>query len=435
MKFERAALARARIRRPRNKDEIKKATEFLKTPHAPEILEAHPEERGSMRFMEIDDKIVAALLFNPREFPVREAHVGCARIFETDAEDGRHYFRRTGDRELFDLMIEELLGYLWVRGYPLCYAHGELALYVPQGFSPCFYHPRVSIDVKTALALPANYRVRRLKSDDIRKIPSLRAGNGRFKPQVFGTGVPPFHHFCVETPERELKGYLSLEVNAESTWKPKVFVPEVEATSRNAVYTILNHCAQKAQEVGLDEIHFPLAPGHPFALACLELGGHSRIKGAAVDPMLDEEMVHVVCPMPLLEALRPGMEARVERSPFAHEDHSISIRTDRGAWSLRAQMSAMRITEEKETPEDAIRLPDWIFTQLLMGYRSAHEVPVKMDREDRDLLHVLFPKAWPYSMPDPDLWDEAEPPIPYTKAGAKAAAGTKLPWVLNGRAV
>ena len=421
-------------RRPRNKDEIKKTTEFLQTPHAPEILEAHPDERGAMRFMEIDGKVVAALLFNPREFNVRGVPVKCARIFETDAEDGRHYFRKTGDRELFDLMIEELLGYLWVRKYALCYAHGEMALYVPQGFAPCFYHPRIAIDVETALGLPANYRVRRLKSDDIKKIPTLRSGNGAFKPQVFGTGVPPFHHFCVENPERELKGYLSLEVNAESTWKPKVFVPEVEAISRNAVYTILNHCAQKAKEVGLDEIHFPLAPGHPFALACLELGGQSRIMGASVNPMHDEEMIHVVGPTLLLQDLQPGMQRRLEHSSFKHEDRTISIRTDRGAWTLRAQMSSLRITEEKETPENAIRLPDWVLTQLLMGYRSAYEVPVKMTREDRDLLNVLLPKAWPYSMPDPDLWDGTEPPIPYTAAGKKAAAATALPWAVNGRA-
>jgi hypothetical protein len=431
MRLDPADLARARIRRPTTQEDLDRATAFLETPHAREIVEAHPEERGSIRFLEVDDRILAAILFNPVPLLVRGTPVRCARILETNAEDGRAYFRETGDRELFDLMIEELLGYLWARRYPLCYAHGELALYAPQGFAPCFYHARVYLDVSTALQLPTAYRVRRLKSSDVRRLPALRQGNQRWKPQVFGTGVPPFHHFCVETPERELKGYFSLEVDAESTWHPKVFVPEVEATSRKAAFTILSHCAQQAQKIGLSEIHFPLAPGHPFALVCLELGGRSSIRGASCDPLHDEEMVSAVDRRGLLEALQPGMQERLRRSPLHKAKRSISLKTDRGSWTLAARDGAVEVGEMTPAAGKAIRIPDWMFVQLLFGYRSTHEVAVKMTLEARELLHVLLPKTWPYSMPDPDLWEPATSPLPFSKAAQEAARATELPWTLG----
>ncbi len=431
MRLDPADLARARIRRPTTQEDLDRATKFLDTPHAREIVEAHPEERGSIRFLEVDDRILAAILFNPVPLMVRGTPVPCARILETDAEDGRAYFRKTGDRELFDLMIEELLGYLWARRYPLCYAHGELALFAPQGFAPCFYHARVHLDVHTALQLPSAYRVRRLKSSDVRRIPALRRGNQRWKPQVFGTGVPSFHHFCVETPERELRGYFSLEVDPESNWHPKVFVPEVEATSRKAAFTILNHCAQQAQKIGLSEIHFPLAPGHPFALVCLELGGRSSIRAASCNPMQDEEMVSAVDRRGLLEALRPGMEERLRRSALDKTDRSVSLGTDRGSWTLAASGGAIEVKEETKTPEQTIRIPDWSFVQLLFGYRSIHEVAIKMTRETREFVHVLLPKTWPYSLPDPDLWEPATPPLPFSKAAQKAARDVSLPWGLG----
>ena len=86
---------------------------------------------------------------------------------ESGGEDGRNLFRTTGDDSLFVLLIEEFLGYLWGRRYPIAFVHGELALFPNHGFVPCFYHPRVYLSTDVAMSLPARYRVRHLKSDDL----------------------------------------------------------------------------------------------------------------------------------------------------------------------------------------------------------------------------------------------------------------------------
>ena len=54
-----------------------------------------------------------------------------------------------------------------------------------------------------------------------------------------------------------------------------------------------------------------------------------------------------------------------------------------------------------------------------------------MTRETREFVHVLLPKTWPYSMPDPDLWEPATPPLPFSKAAQEAARKFALPWALG----
>ena len=156
-------LAEARIRPARTDKELARASEFLRTPRLTEIVEGHPEERGCVRVCEVDGQILGALLLDPNPIRLRGIAVKCARIVDTGgAQDGRTHFRRTGDSELFEFLIEEFLGYLWAKRYPIAFAHGELALFPAQGFAPCFYHPGaylVGVDrfqEKRVIVLPEN---------------------------------------------------------------------------------------------------------------------------------------------------------------------------------------------------------------------------------------------------------------------------------------
>jgi len=421
-------LARARIRPARTEEDLVRATEFLKTPRVGEIVDGHPEERGAVRLCEVDDELVGALLLDPSPLSLRGIDIRCARIIETGGEDGRLRFRRTGDDELFVLLLEEALGYIWVRRYPIAYVHGELALYPANGFVPCFYHPRVYVDVAAALELPSDYRVRHLKADDVGRITELKAQNRYWKPMVFATGVPPFHHFCVEGPGRRLKGYFSVVANAESKWSPRLYAPEIEVEDRKAACTVVQHCARKAHELGLEEMHFPLGAGHPVARLCLELGGRSVVKGAGTNPFLDEEMIHLVDPARFVASLQPFFAERLAGSP--HRTASLPIATGSGCWVLRLHGGKVAFAPAATKPEGTLELPHWKLTQMLAGYRGADELDVELAPEQEDLLHLLFPKTWPWSVPDPDHFDAVQPPRPYSEAAAAVVAQTRLPWTL-----
>jgi len=415
----RAKLELARVRPARSDEDLERAAEFLKTPRVHELVSAHPDERGCVRLCESGDEILGAILLDPSPLRIRDVDVPCARIQETPGEDGRIQYRRTGDESLFEFLIEEFLGYLWARRYPLAYAHGELALYPNHGFVPCFFHPRVYVDVKRALTLPSRHRVRHLKSDDVQHVLRLREAHRPWKPVVFAAGVSLFKHFCIEGEQRRIVGYFSLEND-----RGAFFAPEVDVADRAAACTLLHHCAEKADELGLGEMHFPLGPGHPVARLCLELGGRSVVRAAASDPLLDEEMICVVDTMRLIGALGPHFD----RLGLDDVDWSLPIVTDRGAWTLRARDGAVYALTLDEPADDAIEMPYWVLTQLLVGYRGADEIDASMTRDQREQLDRLFPREWPYSMSDADHWEDPRPPVPYTEAGLAAVEKVRLPW-------
>jgi hypothetical protein len=422
-------LSRARVRPARTERDIARAVEFLETRRAEEIVLGHPEERGAIRLCEVDGELVAALMLDPLPLRLRDVDVPCARILESGGEDGRSRFRETGDRDLFVYMVEEALGYMWFKRYPIAYVHGELALYPAHGFVPCFYHPRVYLDVDTALHLPATYRVRRLKTDDTAKLVELRERNRRWKPVVFATGVPAFHHYCVETENRDVKGYFSLKADPDATWTPKLFVPEVEVEDPAAARTILRHCAVEAERLGLKETHFPLGPGHPVARVCLELGGHAEVKGAATDPFLDEEMIHLVDPSHLVSALAPFFERRLASDEGRAVDTVVFISGAAGAWRLQIQGGRVTCTALEQWVPGCVELPRWQFTQLLTGYRGVNELDADLSPAQQETLGMILPKTWPYSLSDPDLWSGVPPPRPYAAAAARVVEQTSLPWV------
>jgi len=422
-------LARARIRAARHGDDVARAMQFIRTARAKEILDAHPEERGCVRLLEVDGEILAALLFDPRPIRLRGLPVPCARVVETGGEDGRPHFRSTGDPEAFDLLVEEFLGYPWARGYAFAYAHGELALFPAHGFVPCFYHPRASVAVAAALQLPSPYRVRHLKTDDARRIPSLRVEHEALKPVVIAAGVPRFHHFCIEGPDRRLLGYFSLEVDAASTWNPKVFVPELETLDRGAACTLLHHCAREAKTIGLEEIHFPVAAAHPVGALCLELGGRAVLFGASHDAMRAEEMLCAVARPRILEALAPAMRASLAGSGLPAEDRALVLRTERDAVPLRVRGGEVQAAPAASgEPAGEVSLPDWQLTQLLAGYRAVGETDAKGGGGDLELLDALLPKTWPLSLPDPDHFDPVLPPWSFAPAAVERARAVRLPW-------
>lgn len=429
--MDEALLSRARIRPARSPEDLDRAAEFLGTPRVKEIAEGHPEERGAVRLCEADDELIGAILLDPTPLRLRDVEVRCIRILETAGEDGRAHFRRTGERDLFVLLLEEALGYVWIKRYPLVYAHGELALYPGHGFVPCFYHPRVEVDVAAALDVPSPYRVRRLKADDIGPIQEMRRRHERSKPIVFAQGVPAFHHFCVEGPQRAIMGYLSLRLNAKSRWRPKLFAPEIEVKDRAAACTVVRHCAEKALEAGLERMHFALGPNHPVARLCLELGGLAKMKGVAADPFVDEEMLHIVDPVGLVQELAPYFERRLARAGAQETEATVPVATSNGSWQFRIEGGTVALDVMNARPRECLDVPHWAFTQLLAGYRSVSELDAPLPPEHAALLETILPKTWPLSLPDPDVWDDVEPPMPYSEEAAAIVRETRVPWALH----
>jgi hypothetical protein len=385
-------------------------SEFLTSSSISRIYHDHPDEPECVRVAEIDDEIVGGLVYRREGLRIGPAIVPYAYLKEVSGESGPQAFRRTGEHGLFDRLLTDAMADLARRHVPLAFAHGELALYTRHGFVPCFYHPRVTIPVKKAKNLPSSLRVRGVMSVDGPALQRLMGMNRRERPMFFATGVPDFHHFVVEGPNRKVEGFFSLSVDPESTWQPKVFVPEVEVRSREAAMTVLRHCADKASEIGLRTLHFSLGRDHPFATACVQHGGYFTLRGPTRDATRDEEMIFVASLAEALRALQALLSKRMnpasDRDP--EWDFTIDMEGDRAALRCEGgKITVGPVEDESYFVGHTVRIPRWAMTQLLLGYRTVEDFPASVVRSQRGRLARLFPRTWPLSLCDHDLWELA----------------------------
>jgi hypothetical protein len=117
---------------------------------------------------------------------------------------------------------------------------------------------------------------------------------------------------------------------------------------------------------------------------------------------------------------------RFTGSPVRGNEASLSIEMDGATIGFRAADGELDVTTDRQKTHR--RLPRWVATRLVTGFYSGADVlamgPIPWDRSDgktpddaemdnrplelgepeADLLKVLFPKLWPSSWPDPDVW-------------------------------
>ena len=393
------------VRPAGGQEDAEAAARLLTSPGILDVFRAQPAEPGCIRILYDGNDPIGAICHRRERWEFGAVTLDVARVWEVSGESGERAFRITGERSVFDALVGDWCDYLRSAGYHLAYTHGELALWPVHGFYPCFFHPRVYIPVSKAIKLRGAHKVRSLKTSDARAVQDLMRGNAGLRPRVFAVGVPHFHHFVVEGPSRSVLGYFSMALDSDNG-APAVFIPEVEVLTREAAETILAHAAPFAKERGMRVLHFPLAAEHPFASACLDLGGYHQLRGTTRDVTLDEEMVRIVDVGSLLTALDTALALRLLDAGVTGDAKDISLDVEGEVVPLRMDAHGIRPVDDLSEPT-RIRVPRWAFTQMVMGYRGAMELRKGTVSPDgaRKLFSVLFPKCWPLSLCDHDLWD------------------------------
>ena len=98
--------------------------------------------------------------------------------------------------------------------------------------------------------------------------------------------------------------------------------------------------------------------------------------------------------------------------------------------ALRRTENGLEVVYEIE-PALTVRLPRWAFTQLLMGYRTPFDLRQGTVQPVRamPLLTALFPKTWPISLCDHDLWDPTlRDPDKYSKDALREIRKLRYPF-------
>jgi len=301
------------------------------------------------------------------------------------------------------------------RGCPLAVAHGSQFDHAFCRFVPCFYHPVATLASTAAKAIVTAARVREVQDERERREGWQAFLRDPYAAKIGGMSPKPMTH-VIEVAGAP-QGYLSLQKD----WYGKTVFPSMTVKTREGALAALKFMAETTdgEEVNVQESHMTW-----ITRVVLALGGRYLLRPACNVVGLDNELAAIIDLVTLTETLaaefqRRGMAETTVKAGFSLEMDGQVVAFNMTKGTLEIGVEAQKIHRV---------LPRWLTTRLYMGYYSGQEVlemgPIPWDRSDGKtpdnpgldmkpitlpepaaaLFSRLFPKLWPSSVPDPDVW-------------------------------
>ncbi len=239
-----------------------------------------------------------------------------------------------------------------------------------------------------------------------------------------GGGVP---HVIMEN--NKTIGYAKIDANfnpADACNMPFGYVCDIIAHTRDAALAVIKKAAQLAQKNGDKEICLMYSHMTLTTRTMINLGGTYILRSSCDLPGLDAEMVAIIDLPSLTKSLKQEFRNRLKNRRGQNIEASFSIEMQGEVVGFKANKGEFEIIDKKQ-PVHRI-LPRWLVTRLYMGYYSGEDIfamgPIpdgrndgktpdnkkldmkefKLPENEAELFKALFPKLWPTSLPDPDVW-------------------------------
>lgn len=240
--------------------------------------------------------------------------------------------------------------------------------------------------------------------------------------------------------------------------RPFGYINSITVKSREAALSVLRHAAEIAEVAGQKEIRILESHETLITKTLVSLGGTYLMRSSCDLAGLDAEMAAIIDLKAFTHQLRNEFQSRLD-SGGALSDGRLSLEMAGATVGFVGESGSLKLVTEKQEIHRV--LPRWIMTRLYMGYCSGEDVltmgPIPWDRSDgrnpdslqkdmqplflpeneAELFKVLFPKLWPCSLPDPDVWPWVieEPHPRYQREIVKSAEmkaeidALKFPWI------
>ena len=298
---------------------------------------------------------------------------------------------------------------------PLALVHGSMFDHGFCGFVPCFYHPVASVPCERVKPIVASATVREVRGEKEKEEGWNAFLHDPYATKIGGRSPGPITH-VVERNGVPV-GYLG--------WAGRGFHSATLKT-REAALAALKFQAKFAEESGSKEVSACESHMTILTQTMLSLGGKYLLRPSCDMVGLDNEMVAIIDLVGLTQKLQGEFQGRLNASPAHGMDGGLSIEMSGATVGFVIQSGRVQVVPQKQKVHRV--LPRWIVTRLYLGYYSGEDVlamgPIPYDRsdgktpDDSDLdmkeLHLpekeatlfraLFPKLWPCSSPDPDVW-------------------------------
>ena len=312
------------------------------------------------------------------------------------------------------------------RGIHLAACHGSQYDHAFCGFVPCFYYPVVTLPCEVGRSVDSGATL--IEATAGQKEAAREAWlRDPYAPRMsayLGGGAP---HVVVQ--DGEVVGYARVDRDFRPTERhnmPFGHITDVTVRTRDAALAVIRVGAGLAEQGGQDKLWLMQSHRTRITRTMLSLGGTYLLRGPCDLPGLDAEMVAIVDLVGLTKELQGELQARMSASAAHDVEAAFSIKMGGETIGFVAEGGQLKIVSEKQRTHR--RLPRWVVTRAYMGYYSGGDVlamgPIPWDRsdgktpdepaldrkhldlpeEEAALFRALFPKLWPVSWPDPDVW-------------------------------
>lgn len=359
------------------------------------------------------------------------------------------------------------------RGRTLSLVHGSMYDHGLCGFIPTFYYCVASLPVALAQDLTITTSTRKVTDREEQAL-----GDTALLSDPYATKMTTFLRggdlFAVEG-EGQIVGYYRAnpanfeKARAQGITRPFGYVNSITVRTRPAALAVLRHAAELAAEAKEAEVLILESHATLITRTILSLGGDYLLRPSCPLQGLDAEMAAILDFPGLTRQLLEEFTRRLRRTGGVPPARlSIQMGADDSASDASATGAVVGLVWNGGTLEVAddkqkahLTLPRWLATRLYMGYYSGEEVltmgQVPWDRSDGknadvpglDMQHItlpqneaklfqaLFPKLWPCSSPDPDVWPwvigEPHPTYQHEKAKTpemkEQIDALRFPWI------
>jgi hypothetical protein len=314
------------------------------------------------------------------------------------------------------------------KGISLSAVHGSQYDHAFCGFVPCFYYSVATLPCERAKSIITRATFRGARGGK-----ETAAGNDAILRDPWLPKMKAFlgggRMHVVEEDARPV-GYFRLDPNAHVAARkyamPHGHVSDITVKTRDAALAVIKLAGELTEKAGDSEIHVLQSHMTLITRTMLALGGRYLLRPSCDVVGLDAEMAAIVDLVRLSQDLRAEFQRRLGASPAHKADGRFSIEMAGATVGFVVDSGRLEIVTRKQKVHRI--LPRWVLTRLYMGYYSGEDVlamgPLPFDRSDgrtpdepsldmkelrlpedeTEIFEALFPKLWPTSWPDPDVW-------------------------------
>jgi len=361
--------------------------------------------KGDVKVVEIDGKIVSAVMIIRRPYRIGTAVVKGAMIAPL-ATHPEYEKRGCGSA-----LMRDGVQYIKEQGFDIALLWGIPWLYTRYGYTPAIMNTEIILNSNQSLPeIERRFDCRRFTKADLKQMTDIYHNNTETR-TIAELRSPEMWEWnpagddvkldVVTDKDGEIIGYYSI---GEDWGRPCAH--EIGVKNEEAAGFIFHRLLERAKQKELPRFHCLGHPDHPFTRYAFSRGGSMVIRNGG-----SAGMVQVINLLSLLTKLEPEFERRLHHSEFVATDFTFSVRCGDDYALLSVKSGRVGVSEENIDAEYGLDISLDGLNPLITGYKKineligTHDTRVKGGERGIRLIDILFPPGYPTGGSPPIVWE------------------------------